>query len=62
MGVGGAVGVWVGGFIFDKTLSYYWAYLLAIASFILSCLFIWLAAPRKMGAGREREVPEQTIL
>jgi MFS family permease len=53
VGVGGAFGVWVGGFIFDKTLSYYWAFLLAIAAIILSCLFIWLAAPRKMGAGRE---------
>jgi MFS family permease len=48
IGIGGALGTWVGGYIFDKTMSYQWSFVLAIIVFILSCLFIWLAAPRKI--------------
>jgi MFS family permease len=48
IGIGGAFGAWVGGYIFDKTMSYQWSFVLAIIVFILSCLFIWLAAPRKI--------------
>ena len=48
IGIGGAFGAWVAGFIFDKTQSYQWAFVLAIILFILSCLFMWLTAPRKV--------------
>ncbi|UCD71975.1 MAG: MFS transporter, partial [Syntrophobacterales bacterium] len=55
IGIGGAVGAWVGGFIFDKTQSYQGAFALAISVAILSCLFVWMAAPRKVRyAGRMR--------
>jgi len=45
IGTGRAFGAWIGGYIFDRTMSYQWSFVLAIIVFILSCLFIWLAAP-----------------
>ena len=47
IGIAGAFGAWIAGFIFDKTQSYQMAFILVIVSFLLSCLFCWLAAPRK---------------
>jgi MFS family permease len=51
LGIGGAFGSWVAGAIFDRTRSYRPAFMLAIFVFVLSCVFMWLAAPRK---SRER--------
>ncbi len=48
LGIGGAFGAWIGGYVFDRTQSYQWAFVLAIAVFLLSGLFIWIAAPRKI--------------
>jgi MFS family permease len=48
IGIAGAFGAWVAGYIFDQTLSYRWAFILVIVVLILSCFFIWLAAPRKI--------------
>jgi MFS family permease len=48
IGVAGAFGAWIAGFIFDKYQSYQWAFILTIIVFLLSCCFIWLAAPRKV--------------
>ncbi len=47
MNFGGAIGSWVAGFIFDQTKSYRLAFMLAIIVCFLSCIFIWIAAPRK---------------
>ena len=47
VGIGGAFGAWVGGFIFDRTQSYQGAFILGIAVMMVSCLFIWFAAPRR---------------
>ena len=47
IGIAGAFGAWIAGFIFDKTQSYQSAFILVIVSFLLSCFFCWLAAPRK---------------
>jgi MFS family permease len=47
IGIAGAFGAWIAGFIFDKTQSYQLAFILAIVTFLLSCIFCWLAAPRK---------------
>lgn len=47
IGVAGAFGAWIAGFIFDKTQSYQPAFILAIVTLLLSCIFCWLAAPRK---------------
>ena len=48
IGIGGAFGAWIGEYIFDRTMSYQLSFFLAIVVFILSYLFIWLAAPRKI--------------
>jgi MFS family permease len=47
IGIAGAFGAWIAGFIFDKTQSYQSAFILVIVSFLISCFFCWLAAPRK---------------
>jgi len=47
IGIAGAIGAWIAGFIFDKTQSYQLAFILVIVTFLLSCVFCWLAAPRK---------------
>ena len=47
MNLGGAIGAWTAGFIFDKTASYRLAFLLVIGVCLLSCVFMWIAAPRK---------------
>ena len=47
VGIAGAFGAWVGGFIFDRTQSYQGAFIFGIAVMMVSCLFIWFAAPRK---------------
>jgi hypothetical protein len=39
---------WIAGFIFDKTESYQWAFLLAGSVSLLSGIFVWFAAPRKV--------------
>ena len=46
VGIGAAFAAWVAGFIFDQTQSYQMAFVLVIVSFLLSCIFCWLAAPR----------------
>jgi MFS family permease len=47
VGVGGAFGAWVGGYLFDKTGSYLWAFGIAVIAGLLSCVFMWTAAPRR---------------
>jgi MFS family permease len=48
IGIGGASGAWVAGFIFDRTQNYFWAFVLAILLNLVSILFVWVAAPRKV--------------
>ncbi len=50
IGAGCAFGSWVAGFIFDQTESYRWAFLLAGSVSLLSAVFVWFAAPRKVRA------------
>lgn len=47
IGIGAAAGSWLAGYIFDQTQTYFWAFLLAILSCILSVLLAWHVAPRK---------------
>ena len=47
MNFGGAIGSWIAGFIFDQTKSYRMAFVLVIIVCFLSCIFMWIAAPRK---------------
>jgi len=47
-GVGGAIGHWLGGYIFDVMNSYTLAFVIVVITLGLSCIFLWLAAPRKV--------------
>ncbi len=46
--VGGAIGPWVGGWLFEVTGNYFWAFILAIALDVVACVSLWLAAPRNV--------------
>jgi MFS family permease len=48
LGIGAAVGPWLGGAIFDHTGSYRIALLAVTGTAALSCPFLWMAAPRKV--------------
>jgi MFS family permease len=52
MGVGGAIGPWLSGYIYDVSGSYRSAFLLCTAYFGIACIAVWIAAPRK--AARDR--------
>ena len=43
----GAIGAWLGGAIFGHYQSYAIPFSLAIIAMLASCIFIWMAAPRK---------------
>ena len=47
IGVGAAVGTWLGGYIFDQTQNYFWAFVLAILISFISVFLVWFVAPRK---------------
>jgi MFS family permease len=51
-GVGGALGAWFAGFLFDQTGSYLPFFVILIAFCSVSCMNIWWVAPRKI-----RKVP-----
>lgn len=48
IGIGAALSSWLGGFIFDKTQSYFWAFILTILLDLISISLVWIAAPRKV--------------
>ena len=53
-GIGGAVGPWLGGYIYDVTDSYHNAFIISMVAFAVSCASFWLAGPRhaeKLRAG-----------
>jgi sugar phosphate permease len=58
MGVGGAVGPWLGGYIYDVSGSYNSGFVLSIVCFGLSSVAVWIAAPRH--AARLRQGFENT--
>lgn len=47
-GVGGLLGPWLAGFIFDRMGSYDLAFILVLAMFLVSVVLVWLAAPHKV--------------
>lgn len=53
--VGGAIGPWLGGWLFELSGNYMGAFSVAIALFALACAALWLAAPRKV-----RRITENT--
>ena len=46
--IGGTIGPWLGGWLFELVGNYSLAFLLALALFAVACAAIWLAAPRKV--------------
>ena len=46
MGVSGAIGPWLGGYIYDISGSYSSAFVLCMVCFGLACIAVWIAAPR----------------
>jgi MFS family permease len=47
-GLGGFIGSWFGGYWYDRWGSYHGAYALTVGISLLSCLTMWLAAPRRL--------------
>ncbi|MFC1992531.1 MFS transporter [Chloroflexota bacterium] len=47
VGVGGVMGPWLGGYIYDVTGSYTTAFTICIVCIVLACLAFLIAAPRK---------------
>jgi len=46
VGLGGAIGPWLGGFIYDKLGSYNVAFIIGLAAYAIAGISFWLAAPR----------------
>lgn len=46
--VGGAIGPWLGGWIFELSGSYMIAFVVAVTFYAVACAAIWSAAPRKV--------------
>jgi len=46
-GIGGAIGPWLGGYLYDISGSYRISFLICMVCFGLACLMVWIAAPRK---------------
>ncbi len=47
MGIGGVIGPWLGGYMYDIYGNYVGAFIVAMASVAVSCVAFWIAAPRK---------------
>ncbi len=45
-GVGGAIGPWLGGYIYDVTGSYSIAFIISMAAFAVAGISFWIAGPR----------------
>jgi MFS family permease len=46
--VGGTIGPWLGGWLFEMAGNYFLAFMVATVLFGVACAAIWLAAPRKV--------------
>jgi sugar phosphate permease len=46
MGLGGAIGPWLGGFLYDRLGNYHSAFIISISAIALSGISFWIAAPR----------------
>ncbi|MFH1646676.1 MAG: MFS transporter [Chloroflexota bacterium] len=53
-GVGGAIGPWLGGYIYDVTGSYHSAFIICLVAYILAGISFWMAAPRHAARIRAR--------
>lgn len=53
-GVGGALGPWLGGYIYDISGSYSTAFIISLVSYAVAGVSFWIAAPRNAGKLRAR--------
>jgi MFS family permease len=60
-GIGGAFGAWIGGYLFDKTGSYMWAFGVAGIACVLSAVLMWTAAPRNGVLLKRKFVESATV-
>jgi MFS family permease len=58
---GGAIGPWLGGWLFEVSGNYRLAFIIAIVLFAVACVAIWLAAPRKVRRVSNRRMKEERI-
>ncbi len=60
-GLGGALGAWTGGYIYDHTGSYQLAWLEVLTAMLLAGLVVWLVSPRKVlrAPGQARAAAER---
>ena len=56
MGIGGAIGPWLGGYIYDISGSYTSAFVICIVCFGLTGVSFWLAAPRNAAKLRAKRL------
>jgi MFS family permease len=54
VGFGGAIGPWLGGFIYDKMGSYHIAFIISLIAYALAGISFWIAAPRHAARLRAR--------
>lgn len=59
MGIGGAVGPWFGGYVYDISGSYSGALILCMFSFSLAAVMFWIAAPRHASRLQARRLLRQ---
>jgi MFS family permease len=57
--LGGTIGPWLGGWLFEVTGNYVVAFAVAMALFAVACVAIWFAAPRKVRRGQRRASGER---
>jgi MFS family permease len=50
-GIGGALGTFLAGYAYDLVGDYRLSFALVLGAIVLSCLSLWLAAPRKRRPG-----------
>ncbi|TES89362.1 MAG: MFS transporter [Dehalococcoidia bacterium] len=60
MGIGGVIGPWLGGYIYDVTGSYTSAFSLCMAAFFLACTAFWIAAPKNAAKLNARRMKRPT--
>jgi MFS family permease len=56
VGLGTAVGPWLGGYIYDISGSYVNAFILCIICIVIACAMLWIAAPRNAAKIRARRL------
>ena len=60
MGLGGAIGPWLGGYLYDTTGSYDNAFILCMACIVLASVSYWIAAPRNADKLHARRLKNHT--